>query len=75
LHKLGAPELVEKPIVISKRPFVSVGRACPFERIEAEVGDDRHINFDRAAEPTGWLVGEAILEVVDSYPFFFNSGD
>ena len=67
LHELETPELVDKPVVESERAPYRRWAARALERIEPEVGEDRPIDLDRAAEPTAGLIGEAILEVVDAH--------
>src|SRR6476469_3123031 len=67
LRKLEAPELEGKPVVVGQRPLVAVWQPRPLERIEPEIGEDRPIDLDRAAQPAAGLVGETILEVVDAH--------
>src|SRR5262245_7476037 len=63
-----APELVCEPVVVRDRPVVlAVVHARPLKRIETEVGQDRPVHLHGSAEPSGRLIGEAILVVADPY--------
>src|SRR5262245_42622266 len=57
------PKLVSPPIRRKQR-LIEPGA---FKWVQAEVDEDRPIDFDRPAEPTVWLIGEAVFEVIDAY--------
>src|ERR1700723_2966370 len=73
LHQLldedETPELVLEPVEVLLTAFFRsiVWPARSLERIEAQVGDVRHVRMSLFTEPTGWLVDEAELVVVDAY--------
>src|SRR5262245_44916712 len=67
LYELEPPELESEPVIERQRPLIAVGQVRAFEGIEADIGKDRPINLDRAAQPAARLIGEAILEVVDAH--------
>src|SRR5215467_1219561 len=60
LHENDTPELIGKPRIVVDRSTQS--RA--FERVQPDVGQNRKVRFDRAAQPASWLVDEAILVVI-----------
>src|SRR6185437_2538065 len=64
-----APELELEPIEVLLRAFLGsmVGPAQAFERIEAQVGDVRHVRTGLLAQPAVGLVDKAILVIVDAH--------
>ena len=69
LDEHEAPELELEPIeVLLRAVFRPVGRpARALERIQAQVGDVRHVRVGLFAQPAGGLVDEAELIVVDAH--------
>src|SRR3954468_23801630 len=68
LHEDEAPELVLEPLEILLRAGLGpiLGPASALERIEAKVGQIRHINLGLIAQPAAGLVDEAVLVVADT---------
>src|ERR1700732_51268 len=60
------PELVHEEIIIRERASCRSRHSEPLEWVEPEIGNDRPINFHRAAEPTAGLIDETVFIVVDS---------
>ncbi len=67
LHELEAPELVKEPVVVRDRPVGPARHAGALVRVEAKVGQDRPVDFDRSAQPALRLIGEPVFEVVDPH--------
>ena len=50
LHELEAPELEDEPVVVRQGTLRAARHAGALVRVEAQVGEDRPIDLDRAAE-------------------------
>src|SRR5262249_57456921 len=69
LDEHEAPELVLEPVEVLLRAFLraAVGPARALERVEAQVGQEWHIDLGLLAQPAVGLADEAILVVVDAH--------
>src|SRR5579863_10170763 len=62
LHEYATPEFVLVPIDEAHR----LAHAGALVGVEPEVGDERPIDLLGGAEPARRLIGEAILDIIDS---------
>ena len=62
-----APELVSEPVVVRQRPLIAARQASSLKGVKTDIGEDRPIDFDRAAQPPARLIGEAILVIVNAH--------
>src|ERR1700731_4949985 len=69
LNEHEAPELELEPVEVLLRAILRsiVGPASPLERIQAKVGDVRHVRMGLITQPSIGLVNETILIVVDAH--------
>src|SRR5215471_705782 len=63
LYENATPQLIGEPRIVVDGST----QARAFERVQPDVGQNRKVRFDCAAQPTSWLVDEAILVVVNAY--------
>ena len=47
-------------------PVVAFLESHPLERIEPQIGENRHIDVDRSSDPSVWLVDHSEFPVVDT---------
>src|SRR5262245_12260959 len=62
LHENETPELIGKPRIVVDGST----KACAFERVQPNIGQNRKIRFYSAAQPATGLIDEAILVVVNA---------
>src|SRR5215471_10197432 len=60
LNENAAPQLISKPRIVVDGST----KACAFERVQPNIGQNRKIRFYGAAQPATGLVDEAILVIV-----------